>query len=85
MNYIITYNIFDQGEEVYDPELSGPEFPPALKPLSRYGRPSLDELHESSADSGEDSPLTDEEDEVTPRNRHTRRSRSISLTKAKTK
>jgi len=43
--YVMIYinkQYYDKGEEVYDVDLSGPEFPPQfLRPLSKYGRASL--------------------------------------------
>jgi len=39
---------------LYDGDLSGPEFPAALRPLSKYGRPELNGLH-SGSDTSKDS------------------------------
>jgi len=44
---------YEKGEEVYDVDLSGPEFPSALRPLSRYGRRSIDSSG-SDRDSSDD-------------------------------
>ena len=62
-NFFVTHlnTVYLKGEEVYEFDLSGPEFPPQfLRPLSKYGRASLSDDVTSDED---------EDDDVKPRKR----------------